>query len=1761
MSSTYIPGQSVIDLGSYGKLINPVQVDGGRWYYYWDRSGDGSSADAGGLNGGVDHMTMDQLAPIFNKDLYLASNPAGNQVDFRYHYASLNGVKLSLPLHGEPSVNTTISSLDWFGYRSATSIGSATAGVGSSVTNTSYDDLLAVWDAYNGISTVSGTGISGVPPLWREGAYWSSTPWYDGYVSVHLGGSHAGYLGPYNRPWNAMVALEVLPSDEPDWEAVLQLSFDTSLPQGVTSGGNARILSTQGATGQGAIYFDGDGDSLTVTTPKLSKVGDFLISFRMKSEGAQDPYSVLLSAGSGSWPGNWVNYLEVSNNPTGSYVWVKSGAVNPTQNLNDGNWHTLVIKRQAGLVSATVDGMALESFYVGQTEIDLSTLLVGRWKANQLTDNNFRGYIDDLNIYMPSDSPKSFQGHYYSVSTDALSWASSRSNAENLSYRGLKGYLATVTSAEENAFLVQLNQSSPVSTNHLWLGGSDASLEGTWKWISGPEANTVFFLAGDNAVAADKYKNWNSDLQPNVWSPNEDYLVFYSSHHTDPYGTSGSWTDSPEYTAVGSTAESGVRQFFVEYGGLPATYTITASATSVNEGSSVTFTIDTTNVEWGKTVSYTLTGISQSDLSSGSLTGTATVNQNGVDGRATVTVNLAGDQSTEVAEMLYLTVGTTTSVPVTVLDTSLPSAVRTVWLQKSIAGNQLVVDVIVNQGVSAYGVDFELDVPTGLTLEASSSNFSNTNGWTVLAAHSANRVSFIASAVDDSSGSALGVTSQDLVARLVFTMAPSASTAIVASEASYTLRIPTTAGAAYYETVPIASMPINAAPTGGLTLTPPSEKSSATLAAAAVESAHVFWGYWYTPGASNWANWTAPSITLNDSISGSTPLWIEATGSRSGMFNTTNDTRGDDTNAAGVRFDENNPNYLVTVTYDQLNLTDGTMLGNSAPYGATLIGNPDLGWKPLFNPQGNGLGTVRQNEDFVSAKVTLNDLFGQTLSSGTKLFLAYADDDNGNPGTYNVSIFESLPGYRQGSTLEVSTSTLADADGLGSFSYKWQSSSDGATWATIGGATTVALTLSQAEVGKYIRAQISYTDGGGTQEVITSSASTTRVANVNDPPTGQVTINGTAQQNATLTVSNTLADLDGIPDPGQSGALSYQWFADGVAINGATATTFSLDQSHVGKAISVRASYIDSYGAAETSNSAPTAPVQNVNDPVQGAVLINGTPARGQTLTASNTLTDVDGIPTAGQSGALTYQWFANTSPIVDAIASSFTLTEAQVGKTITVKVSYTDLGGTAESVTSAATPAVYNVNRAPAFSNLGGSVVFTKGGTAVLIDSNATVSDPDAPANFDQATLSISRQGGANAQDSFGSTGYLGALSEGGSLTYDGATVGTVTQNSGGSLKLTFNSAATASVVNRVMQHLTYANSSAIPDHRAPLTWTFNDGNIGAQGMGGSAEAVGQVVVENVRTLSVSTTFWKSGAPLSGVDLTLVGVGLNGADDGKLIAKGVALVGSNLSFDLWTESTSTTSIAGYDVDAVTPASWSTAFEENVRTGWTVVQAQDAVTRVLALSAMSSGAANDLTLPAKLGSVDYTLPSGGNATEIIYTQWGVSTRNAGSITASPMSDLYRSIAQAESADGQATINSLVPDAYNVVASAPLTTNRYITSADALSALKIAVGLSPNPGSTPVTVAQFAAADVDRSGAVNSADALNVLKMAVALSTAPAKSWIWFTDSAARTIVNTTSASVSDWMKDVVAPADSQTLALVGVLRGDVDGSWTPPPTG
>ncbi|MFW9621290.1 MAG: M10 family metallopeptidase C-terminal domain-containing protein [Macromonas sp.] len=91
-----------------------------------------------------------------------------------------------------------------------------------------------------------------------------------------------------------------------------------------------------------------------------------------------------------------------------------------------------------------------------------------------------------------------------------------------------------------------------------------------------------------------------------------------------------------------------------------------------------------------------------------------------------------------------------------------------------------------------------------------------------------------------------------------------------------------------------------------------------------------------------------------------------------------------------------------------------------------------------------------------------------------------------------------------------------------------------------------------------------------------------------------VVVTGTAIQGQTLTVTNTLADVDGL------GTISYQWKANGTVITGATGSTYTLGQADVGKTISVTASYTDGQGTAEAVTSSTTAAVTAAVNTITG---------------------------------------------------------------------------------------------------------------------------------------------------------------------------------------------------------------------------------------------------------------------------------------------------------------------------------------------------------------------------------------------------------------------------------------------------------------------------------------------------------------------------------------------------------------------------------
>ena len=256
-----------------------------------------------------------------------------------------------------------------------------------------------------------------------------------------------------------------------------------------------------------------------------------------------------------------------------------------------------------------------------------------------------------------------------------------------------------------------------------------------------------------------------------------------------------------------------------------------------------------------------------------------------------------------------------------------------------------------------------------------------------------------------------------------------------------------------------------------------------------------------------------------------------------------------------------------------------------------------------------------------------------------------------------------------GETLTAATSGIADEDGLTNavFSYQWLA--DGAE---ISGTTGSTYTLVDADEGKAISVAVSFTDDAGNEESLTSAATTAVDAKPNTPATGEPTINGTAQIGETLTADTSgIADEDGL----DNASFSYQWLADDSNISGATGETYTLADADEGKAISVKVSFTDDAGHYETLTS-----------PAIGTPTISGTTQVGETLTADTSgIADEDGLTNA----SFDYQWQADGTDISEATDSTYTLANADEGKAMSVKVSFSDDRGNEETLTSAASAAV----------------------------------------------------------------------------------------------------------------------------------------------------------------------------------------------------------------------------------------------------------------------------------------------------------------------------------------------------------------------------------------------------------------------------------------------------------------------------------------
>ena len=138
----------------------------------------------------------------------------------------------------------------------------------------------------------------------------------------------------------------------------------------------------------------------------------------------------------------------------------------------------------------------------------------------------------------------------------------------------------------------------------------------------------------------------------------------------------------------------------------------------------------------------------------------------------------------------------------------------------------------------------------------------------------------------------------------------------------------------------------------------------------------------------------------------------------------------------------------------------------------------------------------------------------------------------------------------------------------------------------------------------------------------------------------------------------------------------------------ATKSQFEVLQDDVGKTITATVTYTDKGGVVETVTSNTIAAIQNVNYAPTGSITISGDAKKGSTLTLdTSTVKDEDGL------GTFSIEWLRDSLTIEGEEASTYTLTSSDVSKTLSAKITYTDLQGTPETFFSAATTTVEDVN------------------------------------------------------------------------------------------------------------------------------------------------------------------------------------------------------------------------------------------------------------------------------------------------------------------------------------------------------------------------------------------------------------------------------------------------------------------------------------
>ena len=136
-------------------------------------------------------------------------------------------------------------------------------------------------------------------------------------------------------------------------------------------------------------------------------------------------------------------------------------------------------------------------------------------------------------------------GHFYRPISTGATYTNARTLASQQTFKGQQGYLVTITSSSEDAFIF-----ANVPQSSIWFALTDEAVEGQWRIDAGPEAGTLIKTSNGQTAGniQGQYNNWAGG-EPNN-SGNEDYAV-------TKWGGGSQWNDLPNNFSCAYVVEFG----------------------------------------------------------------------------------------------------------------------------------------------------------------------------------------------------------------------------------------------------------------------------------------------------------------------------------------------------------------------------------------------------------------------------------------------------------------------------------------------------------------------------------------------------------------------------------------------------------------------------------------------------------------------------------------------------------------------------------------------------------------------------------------------------------------------------------------------------------------------------------------------------------------------------------------------------------------------------------------------------------------------------------------------------------------------------------------------------------------------------------------------------------------------------------------------------------------------------------------------------